>query len=95
MRTALVAWRKGQATLFDALYSWMLSRFGSEMEVGACHIIHRSPRSGVSAQSLPGEEFRVAFEESRKIGAQVMLGDRPVRLPDERSQLACASSRST
>ena len=84
MRTALLAWRKGQATLFDALYSWMLSRFGSEMEVPAATSIDRS--GAACPQSLPGEEFRVAFEESRKIGAYVMLGDRPVRLRDHCAQ---------
>lgn len=54
-------WKSGQASLFEVLYSWMLERFGSELEVA------------------PGEEFRVAYEEARKLGALVILGDRPVR----------------
>ncbi|KAK8599328.1 hypothetical protein V6N13_077256 [Hibiscus sabdariffa] len=31
---------------------------------------------------VPGSEFRVAYEEARKYGAKVILGDRPVHLKD-------------
>jgi pheromone shutdown protein TraB len=29
---------------------------------------------------LPGSEFKAAFEEARRIGAKVVLGDRPVQI---------------
>ncbi|KAK8502786.1 hypothetical protein V6N12_073271 [Hibiscus sabdariffa] len=31
---------------------------------------------------VPGSEFRVAYEEARKYGAKVILGDRPIHLKD-------------
>ncbi|CAD7697593.1 unnamed protein product [Ostreobium quekettii] len=64
---------KGHITLFEALYSWMLAKFGSEMEV------------------VPGEEFRVAHEEAKRIDAKIMLGDRPVPVTIARmwSSLSC------
>lgn len=36
-------------------------------------------RFGSELEVAPGEEFRVAYEEARKLGALVILGDRPVR----------------
>lgn len=34
---------------------------------------------------LPGSEFRVAFEEARKLGSKVVLGDRPVQVTIRRT----------
>eukprot|EP01024_Parvocaulis_polyphysoides_P023852 TRINITY_DN21976_c0_g1_i1.p1 TRINITY_DN21976_c0_g1~~TRINITY_DN21976_c0_g1_i1.p1 ORF type:complete len:179 (-),score=20.35 TRINITY_DN21976_c0_g1_i1:78-614(-) len=35
---------------------------------------------GEELKVLPGEEFRVAYEEAQKIGAEITLGDRPATI---------------
>jgi pheromone shutdown protein TraB len=35
----------------------------------------------------PGEEFRVASESASEIGAEVVLGDRPIQVPPSTSLL--------
>ncbi|KAK8569694.1 hypothetical protein V6N13_046741 [Hibiscus sabdariffa] len=47
-------------------------------------ILHRwfLAQVGRLLEVVPGSEFRVAYEEARKYGAKVILGDRPVHLKD-------------
>lgn len=52
--------RRGRATPFQGIYSWLLAKVGKNLEV------------------MPGEEFRVALREAHAVGAQVVLGDRPL-----------------
>ncbi|MCL7028069.1 hypothetical protein MKW94_022503, partial [Papaver nudicaule] len=60
MKEMIDMWRKKKMNTFGILYSWLLAKVASELEV------------------FPGSEFRVAFEEARKYGGKVILGDRPV-----------------
>ncbi|KAI3895025.1 hypothetical protein MKX03_031262 [Papaver bracteatum] len=62
MKEMIDVWKKKKMNTFGILYSWLLAKVASELEV------------------FPGSEFRVAFEEARKYGGKVILGDRPVNI---------------
>ncbi|RZC65574.1 hypothetical protein C5167_009266 [Papaver somniferum] len=62
MKEMIDIWKKKKMNTFGILYSWLLAKVASELEV------------------FPGSEFRVAFEEARKYGGKVILGDRPVNI---------------
>lgn len=62
MKEMIDMWKKKKMNTFGILYSWLLAKVASELEV------------------FPGSEFRVAFEEARKYGGKVILGDRPVNI---------------
>lgn len=54
--------RRGKATPFQAIYSWLICKVAADLDV------------------IPGEEFRVAVIEAKKVQASVVLGDRPLSI---------------
>ncbi|XP_068302576.1 uncharacterized protein [Pyrus communis] len=72
MEEMIEMWKKNHNTL--EIYGWILSK--------ACfHILQSYFTIGLSElEVFPGSEFGVAYEEARKYGGKVILGDRPVQI---------------
>ncbi|KAK8521136.1 hypothetical protein V6N13_077254 [Hibiscus sabdariffa] len=60
-------WRRNEYSMFDILNIWYLAK-----------VFAKIARLGLV--EVPMSEFRVAYEEAKKYGARVFLGDRPIHL---------------
>lgn len=75
-RAVLVAEAMKVATLSEALADWRTGNVGLFQALYSWFL----GQAATQLEVVPGEEFRVAVEEARKIGAKVVLGDRPLRV---------------